>query len=429
MSWLYQHQYYWIPRQQTVRHSDGRKVVTTRFGPRDWTRTTTHRDGRKSVARSTRDVPMTKVVGIGMLLVGPAAFLGVFSIPIYVGAALFFMVWLTSHGRSGQSTKAQTARSPAAPSNHLLAKSPASAPLTAAASNPPLNVSTTERNTPLDYEEAYETMAQELKQLLSVVTGPESARSFVEEAVKKLNAAAATTAEFYAGEFYHMFQKAMKDDAKAEIASCERETEEIVSAGKRATIELNARLSVARKVGDQDIEHSIWREGEQTKARNQAAVDALTSRLTAGTWRLRAVDDVGRAFGGRRDPSTERPESVATETDGQPGLTTSSGRTPEPELKSSSSSSNVQGGSKLNAEAFEQAIRARLQEASDEGRSYVVIVSGDVHRSVGGYPSNNHRMPLCCSVMRRLMKPGDAVVDAPPSGQGAKLKIRYHLPR
>jgi hypothetical protein len=166
-------------------------------------------------------------------------------------------------------------------------------------------VSTTERITPLDYKEAYEAMAQELRQLLLTVTDPESAQSFVEYAATNLKAAAAATPGFYVGEFYHRFQKAMRDDAKAEAARCERETGEIVSAGKRASVELNARLDVARKAGGQDVEHSIWQEGEQTKAKNQAAVDAIVNRLTIAMSRLRAVDDLGLALGGQRSSTHE----------------------------------------------------------------------------------------------------------------------------
>jgi hypothetical protein len=103
MSWLYQRQRYWIPRQQTVRYSNGRKVETTRFGPREWTRTTTQRDGSKSLARSTADGPMTKVVGVLMLLIAPGAILGVYSIPIYLGAIFLFVLWaLLANDRSSK---------------------------------------------------------------------------------------------------------------------------------------------------------------------------------------------------------------------------------------------------------------------------------------------------------------------------------------
>jgi hypothetical protein len=83
----------------------------------------------------------------------------------------------------------------------------------------------------------------------------------------------------------------------------------------------------------------------------------------------------------------------------------------------------------MDAATFERAIRDTFQVESGEGRSYVEIVSGNLHRSVGGYPGRNHRMPVCCSVMRQTMRPGDGVIASPPSGQGATLKIRYGLPR
>jgi hypothetical protein len=41
----------------------------------------------------------------------------------------------------------------------------------------------------------------------------------------------------------------------------------------------------------------------------------------------------------------------------------------------------------------------------------------------------DHRMPACCSVMRAAMRGGDQIVHAPPSGQGATLRIRDQLPR
>jgi tetratricopeptide (TPR) repeat protein len=63
------------------------------------------------------------------------------------------------------------------------------------------------------------------------------------------------------------------------------------------------------------------------------------------------------------------------------------------------------------------------------GRTFEDVVSGDLHRAVGDYPGPGHRMPLCCSVMTRAMRPGDRIVAEPPSGKGATLTIRYRLPR
>jgi len=52
-------------------------------------------------------------------------------------------------------------------------------------------------------------------------------------------------------------------------------------------------------------------------------------------------------------------------------------------------------------------------------------------KAKGSYPGPNHRMPVCCKVMKDAMAPdyGDKVLQEPPSGQGASLTIRYVLPR
>jgi 5-methylcytosine-specific restriction protein A len=78
---------------------------------------------------------------------------------------------------------------------------------------------------------------------------------------------------------------------------------------------------------------------------------------------------------------------------------------------------------------FEDALAARLRIAQRAGLSFLDVVSGDLHREVGGYPGTEHRMPVCCSVMERQMVPGDRVVRRPPKGKGATLTIRYKLPR
>lgn len=57
---------------------------------------------------------------------------------------------------------------------------------------------------------------------------------------------------------------------------------------------------------------------------------------------------------------------------------------------------------------------------------YTDLNAGDVHRAVGGYPSNNHRMPVCCNVMRSRMIEDDYILCCPPKGNGASLTIRYY---
>jgi 5-methylcytosine-specific restriction protein A len=79
---------------------------------------------------------------------------------------------------------------------------------------------------------------------------------------------------------------------------------------------------------------------------------------------------------------------------------------------------------------FTQEIVRQIAAAAEANEQFVDICSGDVHGIVGSYPdSNAHRMPVCCSSMRRLMQAGDAVLTTPESGNGASLVIRYQLPR
>lgn len=66
-----------------------------------------------------------------------------------------------------------------------------------------------------------------------------------------------------------------------------------------------------------------------------------------------------------------------------------------------------------------------------ENAEYADIQSGNLHRLIGGYPAQNgnHRMPICCEVMKNAKQENDEVLSEPPSGQGATFTIRYKLPR
>ena len=82
-----------------------------------------------------------------------------------------------------------------------------------------------------------------------------------------------------------------------------------------------------------------------------------------------------------------------------------------------------------NTQDFQNELNNILMSAQKQGAPYVDAVSGDLHRRVGGYPAHNHRMPPCCSVMKRNMKADDRILQEPDSGQGATLIIRYKLLR
>ena len=74
---------------------------------------------------------------------------------------------------------------------------------------------------------------------------------------------------------------------------------------------------------------------------------------------------------------------------------------------------------------FQNQLTAILNGARGNGKSYVDIESGNLHKKVGGYPNANHRMAVCCEVMKRMMRAGDSVLSEPSSGPGETLLIRY----
>lgn len=78
-------------------------------------------------------------------------------------------------------------------------------------------------------------------------------------------------------------------------------------------------------------------------------------------------------------------------------------------------------------ELFEKEILRLFEEAKSNGKKEIIIISGDVHRKVGGYPGKNHRMPICCDVMKSLMNTGDEIIFTTKSGQSARLEIKYLL--
>jgi hypothetical protein len=78
---------------------------------------------------------------------------------------------------------------------------------------------------------------------------------------------------------------------------------------------------------------------------------------------------------------------------------------------------------------FQVTLQEEFDKATRVGQDSVRIRAGDLHRTVGGYPGHNHRMPQCCDVMKSAMRSGDKIVESPPSGKGSRLMIEYRLPR
>jgi hypothetical protein len=81
------------------------------------------------------------------------------------------------------------------------------------------------------------------------------------------------------------------------------------------------------------------------------------------------------------------------------------------------------------AQDFRTALQKRFVQAQKYAYPHIDVQSADLHREVGHYPGSDHRMPICCDVMRQAMRDADKVLQESPSGQGASLLIRYMLPR
>jgi hypothetical protein len=81
------------------------------------------------------------------------------------------------------------------------------------------------------------------------------------------------------------------------------------------------------------------------------------------------------------------------------------------------------------SDTFSAALEAEFAHGVRVGMPTITVQAGELHRRVGGYPGPNHRMPICCEVMRATMRAGDRIVAQPPSGIGASLEIEYRLPR
>jgi hypothetical protein len=81
----------------------------------------------------------------------------------------------------------------------------------------------------------------------------------------------------------------------------------------------------------------------------------------------------------------------------------------------------------VSTDHFRQGLLAQMRRASANGRIDVLINSGELYRSLGGYPGSSHGMPSCCDAMQDEMKPGDVLLLERTNGAG--MTVRYLLPR
>jgi 5-methylcytosine-specific restriction protein A len=81
----------------------------------------------------------------------------------------------------------------------------------------------------------------------------------------------------------------------------------------------------------------------------------------------------------------------------------------------------------VSIDHFRQGLLTQMDRAATAGRIDILISSGELHRSLGGYPGSTHGMPTCCDAMQAEMKPGDTLLVERTNGAG--MTVRYLLPR
>jgi len=81
----------------------------------------------------------------------------------------------------------------------------------------------------------------------------------------------------------------------------------------------------------------------------------------------------------------------------------------------------------VSVDYFRRELQAQMGRAAKSGLIDVLVNSGELYRSLGGYPGSTHGMPLCCNAMQDEMKPGDTLLVEHINGSG--MTVRYLLPR
>jgi hypothetical protein len=81
----------------------------------------------------------------------------------------------------------------------------------------------------------------------------------------------------------------------------------------------------------------------------------------------------------------------------------------------------------VSTDHFRHELLAQCGRATHAGRIDVLINSGELCRSLGGYPGCMRGVPSCCDAMQAEMKAGDILLVERATGAG--MTVRYMLPR
>ncbi|MBQ2242231.1 MAG: hypothetical protein II319_08850 [Clostridia bacterium] len=91
-------------------------------------------------------------------------------------------------------------------------------------------------------------------------------------------------------------------------------------------------------------------------------------------------------------------------------------------MKQSKSEAKKEGG-KMTTEDIRNYIQTLKEYAKSEGKSVLVLRSGDIHKEL----ELKNYMPPVCNAMRQCMKLGDIIIHTTPKGNSSTIEIEYKL--
>ena len=78
---------------------------------------------------------------------------------------------------------------------------------------------------------------------------------------------------------------------------------------------------------------------------------------------------------------------------------------------------------KVKTKDIRDYIEVQKSEAKTDGKEFVVLKAGDLHRIL----RLRNSIPMVCNAMRQCMAEGDVVLHETPSGYSSTLEIKYHI--
>ena len=78
---------------------------------------------------------------------------------------------------------------------------------------------------------------------------------------------------------------------------------------------------------------------------------------------------------------------------------------------------------KVKTKDIRDYIEMQKSEAKSDGKEFVVLKAGDLHRIL----RLRNSIPMVCNAMRQCMAEGDVVLHETPSGYSSTLEIKYNI--